>query len=164
LKVDAHIHSTFSIDGQSSIGEMVESAIAKGFDAVCFTEHFDLNPLDSGTGGFDALAHADFPKRYLKEKVEPRADLLADMVAALVSKGIALELNSSPLRKGCKERYPSELILRAYLDSGGRAVTLGSDAHRGDDVGADFARLDVPSGCEPCLFRRRRKVSIGAAG
>ena len=255
MRVDTHVHSTFSIDGKATLEDMVESAIGKGFDAICFTEHFDLNPLDSGTGffdyeawsraiekareryagrievlkglefsephrypaalerfgrmdfdfilgsvhwigddwigdpdyvrrtplediyarhyeetlaacrsgGFDALAHADFPKRYLKDKVEPRADLLADMMAALVAKGIALELNSSPLRKGYSERYPSDLIIGAYLAAGGRAVTFGSDAHAPGDLGADFDRLDPPAACEPSFFRGRKRVATGGA-
>jgi len=254
VRVDTHVHSSFSIDGRATLDAMAEAAFAKGFDAVCFTEHFDLNPLDSGTGffdydafsravdeargrcasrieilkglefsephrypaalerfnrmdfdfilgsvhwigddwigdpdyvrrtalediyarhyeetlaacesgGFDSLAHADFPKRYLEGKVEPRADLLAALMAALASKGIALELNSSPLRKGRAERYPSDLILGAYLAAGGRAVTFSSDAHRTEDLGADFDRLDPPAACEPCFFRARKRVAIGA--
>lgn len=48
IKSDCHMHSYFSGDSDSSMESMVSSAISKGLDCICFTEHLDL----------------DFPKEY----------------------------------------------------------------------------------------------------
>jgi len=41
VKVDFHIHTNFSYDGISSPREVVESAIARGLDAICITDHHE---------------------------------------------------------------------------------------------------------------------------
>jgi len=229
---DSHVHSLISCDSTTSIDAMCASAIVKGFERICFTEHFDMNPKDSGfqyfnperysleirqarekysgrlavlrgiefsephsypaefekfqrmdfdfilcsvhwfadqwiaekdilsrygleaifemyygevmktveLGGFDALAHIDFPKRYLGRTHEPE-DMIDEILGGIVRRNIALELNSSPLRKGSAEPYPSDGICRRYSAQGGRKVTVGSDAHSEDEIGKDFDRL-----------------------
>ena len=52
-KADLHVHSTFSVDGHHGLREMCLAGIERGLAAICFTEHFDLNPLDQGYGYFD---------------------------------------------------------------------------------------------------------------
>lgn len=90
------------------------------------------------TGGFDVLAHLDLPKRYLG-KPEGQSPLLDRILSLLVEKGIALEVNTSPLRKGLKECAPDYEILSRYRSLGGQLVTVGSDAHRISDVGSGFS-------------------------
>jgi histidinol-phosphatase (PHP family) len=91
-------------------------------------------------GGFDSLAHIDFPKRYLPGQYEPMAEL-ESIMQALVKQNIALELNSSPIRKGLSEICPSKTILELYVQRGGRKITVGSDAHFADHIGADFGQV-----------------------
>jgi histidinol-phosphatase (PHP family) len=108
-------------------------------------------------GGFDSLAHIDFPKRYLPSAVEP-ADLLDETVSLLVFKGIALEINTSTIRKGLSEAAPSGSILRMYANRGGRQVTIGSDAHTTQDVGAHLDRaidLAKKNGLHQVVYRKR---------
>lgn len=38
---DCHMHSSFSSDSDSDMEDMIKSAVKKGLDGVCFTEHFD---------------------------------------------------------------------------------------------------------------------------
>jgi histidinol-phosphatase (PHP family) len=45
---DMHVHSSCSGDGKASLREMCASALANGLRGICFTEHCDFNPLDSG--------------------------------------------------------------------------------------------------------------------
>lgn len=116
--------------------------------------------------GFDSLAHIDFPKRYLLVKHEP-ADILDDIMAELVNRNIALELNSQPVRKGYAEINPSEYICELYLRHGGAKVTTGSDAHSPEDIGQDFARLNRvihAHGFKPVLFKRRMEVHFDSQG
>mgnify|MGYP002512381114 CR=1 FL=1 len=44
---DTHMHSSFSGDSKSSPQSMIEAAIQKGLDGICFTDHIDYDyPID----------------------------------------------------------------------------------------------------------------------
>jgi histidinol-phosphatase (PHP family) len=124
-----------------------------------FERHYEETLALCRTGGFDALAHIDFPKRYLGRSSEPEA-VIAETMRALVSSGASLEINTSPLRKGLPEPCPSGRLLAAYAREGGRFVTLGSDAHRAADVGAGIAGLSIPEALVPCRYERRSRVPL----
>lgn len=38
---DCHMHSSFSADSQTPMEEMIESAVSRGLQGICFTEHLD---------------------------------------------------------------------------------------------------------------------------
>jgi histidinol-phosphatase (PHP family) len=59
LKVDVHMHSDNSADGKSTLDEMCKTAVAKGFEVICFTEHFDMNVKDRGYKLYDHERHLD---------------------------------------------------------------------------------------------------------
>ncbi|MBN2655774.1 MAG: histidinol-phosphatase HisJ family protein [Spirochaetales bacterium] len=88
-------------------------------------------------GGFDILGHLDFPKRYFG-KAEIPVDHIKPVLRNMIEKGIALEVNTSPWRKGLDEFSPHREILELYAGAGGEMITLGSDAHIPGDVAADF--------------------------
>jgi histidinol-phosphatase (PHP family) len=89
---------------------------------------------------FDVFAHFDFPKRYYDfEYYDPVID---DILKEMINKDIAMELNTSPLRKGINASCPDRNILDNYTRLGGRNFTTGSDAHRSSDIGADFNYIE----------------------
>ena len=88
-------------------------------------------------GGFDVLAHFDFPKRYYK-KSYGKENLINEILKTMIKQNIALEINTSPLRKGYHESSPGKEIVSKYASFGGQMVTIGSDAHTPEDIGADF--------------------------
>jgi histidinol-phosphatase (PHP family) len=90
-------------------------------------------------GGFDILGHMDFPKRYFGKEAYP-VKLIESILSELVRNNIALEVNTSPLRKGLNECSPDAEILESYALAGGSMVTLGSDAHIPEDIMADFEK------------------------
>ncbi len=51
--IDFHIHSNFSTDGKASMEEICEAAVELGISALCFTDHYDFDPQDTGYGFFD---------------------------------------------------------------------------------------------------------------
>ena len=107
-------------------------------------------------GGFDVLAHFDYPKRYLKVDAE-EDDLIKGILAAIVKSGSMIEINTSPLRKGCEETAPGRKILDLYGKAGGTKLTIGSDAHFAGDILADFDRaLDFAEGFEIGYFKERK--------
>ncbi len=48
--LDFHIHTTLSCDGRSTLDEVCRRAMEIGLRAVCFTEHMEFDPNDSGYG------------------------------------------------------------------------------------------------------------------
>lgn len=45
---DLHIHTEFSCDSEADMEQYVKQAIERGMQALCFTDHVDLNPDDYG--------------------------------------------------------------------------------------------------------------------
>lgn len=88
-------------------------------------------------GGFDALGHIDFPKRYYGEIYYSEAKL-QEIFKYLLEKDMVIEINTSSLRKGHNETMPGKELLEIYKACGGRYVTIGSDAHEVKDLGADM--------------------------
>lgn len=114
------------------------------------------------TGLFDAMGHIDFIKRYLAPHVTAAdlataPELYDPVLSALVESGTALEVNTSGLRQAAGETYPSPAIVARYRAMGGRAITIGSDAHRAEAFawGLDdgYAAASA-AGFEAMTFRR----------
>jgi histidinol-phosphatase (PHP family) len=114
------------------------------------------------SGLFDALGHLDVVKRYLhpyigKETLAAAPELYEPILRALVESGTALEINTSGLRHPVGETYPSAAIVARFREMGGRAITIGSDAHRAEHFGwalADGYRYALASGFNSVAFRR----------
>ena len=92
-------------------------------------------------GGFDVLAHFDNPKRYLTEPAQ-ETELIGEIMHELVGRGMVIEVNTSPLRRGCHECAPDSRILKQYAEAGGTRVTVGSDAHSSQEIAAGFDYAD----------------------
>ena len=57
-------------------------------------------------------------------------------------KGVYLEVNSSGFRQGMDAPLPDDTVLSLYYALGGRMITVGSDSHTPNDIGADFEALE----------------------
>ncbi len=79
-------------------------------------------------GGFDSLAHIDFPKRIYKDSCWDE-NMISDIFKAMIKNNISLEINTSSLRKELTETMPGKALLALYKQAGGVNVTIGSDAH-----------------------------------
>lgn len=112
------------------------------------------------TGGFQIIAHLDYPKRYFNACLSDDQMLLRIFQKAC-DKGLALEVNTSPFRKGEKEPMPSLRMLELYTKAGGYHITLGSDAHTPEQVGSHIDQgreLGKQLGLQPCAFQNRKPV------
>jgi histidinol-phosphatase (PHP family) len=97
------------------------------------------------SGLFDILAHMDMVKRYGFEyygSFEPKRyeGQIRSILQVLVSRDLALEVNTGTLRRSIHETSPSKQILQWFLEEGGQWITLGSDAHEPEIVGADIEK------------------------
>jgi histidinol-phosphatase (PHP family) len=123
------------------------------------------------SGLFDVLAHPDLVKVWGPERPRPEGDLRRYYELAIdgiAESGIAVELSTAGLRKRVAELYPAPAFLEMCLEAGA-PVALSSDAHRPEDVGADYEQalelLDSLGVGELCVFehRERRLEPIGAS-
>lgn len=117
------------------------------------------------TAEFDVLAHFDLIKwqgaaTWADDRLARFAEPAKKILELLVSRGKGLEVNTKGLRLTCNETFPSLDLLRAYRQSGGEVVTVGSDAHRAEETGSGVrAAYDLlrEAGFKYVSFFRERK-------
>ncbi|HEX3432877.1 MAG TPA: histidinol-phosphatase [Solirubrobacteraceae bacterium] len=122
------------------------------------------------SGLFDVLAHPDLVKIWGPERPLPEGDLrryYEPAIEGIAESGIAVEVSTAGLRKRVKELYPAPAFLAMCVEVGA-PIALSSDAHRPQDIGADYnSALELlrELGIEQlCVFehRQRRLEPIGA--
>lgn len=122
-------------------------------------------------GDYDVLAHPDIIRRAVFRRYgwaeldwTPHEARMRQVLRTVAERGKALEVNTSYRRRGMGPPGPSVQVLRWFREEGGRLVTLGSDAHRPEDVGADFGEaleLVRAAGFESvAVFRGRKPYRI----
>jgi histidinol-phosphatase (PHP family) len=134
-------------------GKSLPEIVAPSFDEVAAAAR---------SGLFDAVGHIDAVKRYLYPHVRPAAfaaapELYEPILRALVESGTALEVNTSGLRYPIAEAFPRPAIVARFRELGGRALTVGSDAHRADHFAwglADGYSIAADAGFTELTFRR----------
>jgi histidinol-phosphatase (PHP family) len=123
------------------------------------------------SGLFDVLAHPDLVKVWGRERPLPEGDLRRYYELAMegiAESQVAVEVSTAGLRKRVGELYPAPEFLQMCVEAGAQ-VALSSDAHRPQDVGADYERalelLERLGVQELCVFERRvrRMEPIGAS-
>lgn len=126
------------------------------------------------SGLFDILAHPDLVKMWgsaRRDRPLPAGDLRRYYELAIdgiAESGVAIKVSTAGLRKHAREIYPAPAFLQMCVEAGA-PVALSSDAHRPEDVGADYDRAlellsDVGVG-ELCVFEHRKRrlepISVG---
>ncbi|MCH5265011.1 MAG: histidinol-phosphatase HisJ family protein [Lachnospiraceae bacterium] len=93
---------------------------------------------------FDSLGHLDYVVRYAPDsfvyRLEEYFEIIEEILALLIRKDIALEINTSGL-KSSDMPNPHLSVLTRYVQMGGELVTIGSDAHTPNYLGYQFERL-----------------------
>lgn len=82
-------------------------------------------------GHLDAIKRYDLIGKYPDEKV---MDIIEEIFKIIIADKRGIEVNTSSYRYGLGGIMPSENILRKYLAMGGRILTIGSDAHKSEDL------------------------------
>jgi histidinol-phosphatase (PHP family) len=103
-----------------------------------WTRYFSDLAAAASTGLFDVMAHPDLVKKFGFFPEFDTTALFEETAAVLAECGVAVEVNTAGLRKPCEELYPGRDLLAACRRRGVPA-TMGSDAHRPSEVGADGA-------------------------
>lgn len=109
-----------------------------------FGLYFEELEAMTRAGGFDIVGHFDVVTRAGYEvygAYDPRRyeKVIRAALKNCIAHGIALELNTSSVRRAIRQVTPGPEILRWYAEMGGERVTLGSDAHAPDRITGHFA-------------------------
>lgn len=84
-------------------------------------------------GHMDLIARYDKAGQYPFESIRPMAE---EILKTVIADGKGIEVNTSSHRYGLADTTPSRAILELYRDLGGQIVTIGSDSHKPEHLGA----------------------------
>ena len=109
--------------------------------AALFDHYLDWLTEMTESCDFDVMGHITYPLRYLFERTGKRIELgpyeekLRGLFRMLVQSGRGIELNVSGLAKEMQETMPPFSLLKLYRECGGEIITIGSDAHKAEQIG-----------------------------
>ncbi|MEW9121248.1 MAG: histidinol-phosphatase HisJ family protein [Thermotaleaceae bacterium] len=90
---------------------------------------------------YDVYGHLDLVRRYALGEYEDIElgkrdyEIIEEILKIIIQKGKGIEVNTSGYRYGLNTVNPSIEILKMYHELGGEIITVGSDAHKVQDVG-----------------------------
>ncbi len=133
-------------------------------------EYFDELCLLAAWGKFDTMAHITYPLRYIVGEHQIPVDIekyrrkIDEALKLLVESGKALEINTSGLRQKLGKTMPDESYVKRFRELGGQMVTVGSDAHFAEHLGAGIEQgMEIAKRCgfdAITLFQNRNPVEI----
>ncbi len=133
-------------------------------------EYFDELLLLAAWGGFDVLAHLTYPLRYIcgdhgrRVALADYAEQIDAILEMAVKNKLALEINTSGLRQKLGVPMPEESIVRRFKALGGERVTIGSDAHYAEHLGAGLGEcMELALRCgftHMTLYQRREPIAV----
>jgi histidinol-phosphatase (PHP family) len=139
-----------------------------------FQAYFELEKQATQSHLFDIMAHPELIKKYAYQIYPPVAfELYREEVERLISKmvhsDVGIEINTKGIKLPVQGTYPSAEFLELYLSQckacgKGPIITVGSDAHKIDDLGFGITevfvwlrRLKVSN--VPC-FNQRQRIAL----
>jgi len=153
-----YVSDSWDLDNPKKISEWKERDPFEVWSA-----YFERLTLATESGLFETIAHADLCKKFCFYPKQDCTPLFEHFLKAAKRKDVAMELNTSGLRKDCKEIYPSPqiVILAAQM---GVPITFASDAHSPGEVGMNFVEaieLARRAGyTHRCRFTQRRREEV----
>lgn len=99
----------------------------------------EMLQLVNGYQNYSVLGHMDMIDRYDEygsypfEKLKP---VIEEILKTVIKNGKGMEFNTSYHRYGLKDTTPSVEILKLYKQLGGEILSLGSDSHSAEHLGA----------------------------
>jgi len=130
---------TGALHSVTGIGMVLGAGVYGNVDPAGIVEQYYNETLEMvEKADIDILAHMGLFRRGLAlagikhdfkdELLWPK--IIRRILETLIERNIALELNTSGLRRKERTTYPSREILLLYKELGGSLITIGSDTHR----------------------------------
>lgn len=113
----------------------------KGRSQQQYNERYYQEMLDlvKNYKNYSVLGHMDLIVRYDKEGVYPFEKIkpfIEEILKIVIADGKGIEINTSYHRYGLNDMTPSRDILKLYKELGGKIITIGSDSHKKEHLGA----------------------------
>lgn len=128
-----------------------------------YEQYFDTVARSAKSGLFDIIAHCDLVKKFGHRPTKSMREPIRAMMEAIKKENLAIEINTSGLRKPVREPYPGPEILAVARELQ-IPITLGSDAHTPNEVGADFdvaaALIEQYAGGRISVFEKRQRKEV----
>ena len=167
---DVVIGSIHNLRGKKDFWFLTREDYAEGRAGAMLREYFDEALLLAEWGKFDVLAHLTYPLRYIVGEhgfpvnLADYAEQVDAILEAAVKNKLALEINASGLRQKLGKTMPGGDILRRFRELGGERITVCSDAHYAEDLGAGLeAGMDLALRCgftHMTLYQGREPILI----
>lgn len=109
--------------------------------------------------GIDSLGHMDYIRRKYDDSFVP-VDLIKEIYSYLIENDTALEINSSAKRRKGLDSFPSRDRLKLYKEVGGEKVTIGSDAHRLNEIYDAISDVDKENDFDKGVYIKRKFISL----
>jgi histidinol-phosphatase (PHP family) len=125
----------------------LRKGVPAGFDIRrVLAEYFDEVEALAATGWCHVLGHFEYLYKQIPAIVGPVRDdwywqKVDGILRQCIASGVGIEANMHHTLDGCAMAADLE-ILHRYRALGGRLVTVGSDAHRPEEVAGDFGRAE----------------------
>ena len=141
------------------IPEEEKSWKGKDVDQI-YRDYFKLLRQTAKAGFFDIIGHTDLVKKFGHRPSRKLSDEIEKTAVTFKETGVAVEVNTSGLRKPVREIYPALEILKLYRRYE-IPIVFGSDAHAPQEVGKDFdkaASYAKGAGYSQALIYEKRRV------
>ena len=128
-----------------------------------YKEYFYLIEKMASSKLFDIVGHIDLIKVFGHKPSKNIKDIAKNAIKAIKKSNMAIEINTSGLRKKVKELYPGDELLEMILNEN-IDITFSSDAHSLQDVGYQIKetikKLKDLGVNESVIFKNRQKEKI----
>ncbi|HEV2472113.1 MAG TPA: histidinol-phosphatase [Chthonomonadales bacterium] len=96
------------------------------------------------SGLFDIVGHLEYANRrgvaaWGPYSPAPYRQELESLFGLMLERGVTLELNTAGLHQGIGMTYPCRETMALFTECGGRAISVGSDAHHPDQLAFSYA-------------------------
>ena len=121
MRADYHVHTEFSDDSEYPMEQVINDAIAKGLDEICFTDHVDygikkdwddpegIEYRETEPGVFQPFANVDYPKYY--ELYQQLKDKYGQDVSLKLGMEFGMQMHTVKKYEKLFARYPFDFII-----------------------------------------------------
>ena len=127
-----HFINSWGFDNAKYISQYQKWDIAQLYET-----YFSLVQQCAKSRLFNIIGHVDVIKKFGYRPKVDATNVFLSTVEVLKECDVCVEVNTHGLMMPCREIYPSKRFLEICFDKG-IPITLGSDAHKPEDVGRDF--------------------------
>ena len=127
-----------------------------------YLEYYDNLIKMVKTRYYDIVGHLDIPKKYglFPQDSDTIWQRVLQLLDEIERNDIAVEINTSGLKRKARQVYPSEKIIKELIERK-IPIALGSDAHSPQAIGFRFKEIIKKTGVkELCQFSKRERQRV----